>query len=53
MRNDFKPVHMEDAKKRLSAFLNEAEKKLNKEKEHYREQRRRRSLWQWLKDLFR
>jgi len=52
MQNDFKPVHMEDAKKRLSGYLKEAEATLNEEKEHYRELRKRDSWWYKLLGLF-
>jgi len=53
MRSDFKPVETQEAKKRLAAYLNEAERKLQEEKEHYREMRKRRSVWQKLLGLFR
>ncbi len=52
MRNDFRPVHMEDAKNRLTGYLKEAEAKLKEEKEHYREIRKRDSLWYKLLGLF-
>ena len=53
MQNDFKPVHMEDAKKRLSGYLKEAEATLDEEKEHYREVRKRDSWWYRLLRVFR
>ncbi|WP_158298187.1 hypothetical protein [Sulfurovum sp. NBC37-1] len=53
MRSDFRPVQTVEAKKRLSSYLNEAERKLTTEKEYYREMRKRRSVWQKLLGLFR
>jgi len=53
MRSDFRPLQTEEAKRRLAGYLNEAERKLEEEKEHYREMRKRRSLWQKVLGLFR
>ena len=52
MRSDFRPVQTEEAKRRLASYLNEAERKLSEEKEHYKEMRKRRSLWQKLFGFF-
>jgi len=53
MRSDFRPVEMQEAKKRLASYMNEAERRLNEEKERYREMCKRRSVWQKLLGLFR
>ena len=45
-------MQTEEAKRRLAFYLNKAEIKLQEEKEHYRELRKRRSLWQKLLGLF-
>ena len=53
MRSDFRPVQTEEAKRRLASYLSEADRKLSEEKEHYREMRKRRSLWNRVLALFR
>jgi len=53
MRSEYRPVRTEEAKRRLASYLKEAERKLEEEKEHYKEMRRRRSLWSRVIALFR
>jgi len=46
MPSDFRPLHIEHAKQKLSEALNEAEVRFSEEKKHYRELRKKRaSLW--------
>jgi len=52
MRSEFEPLRTEEAKKRLSRYLKEAEKGLNEQKIHYLERRKHRSLWQKFLGLF-
>lgn len=52
MRSDFRPVRTQEAKKKLSKYLHEAQRTFQEEQEHYRELRKHRSVWQKLLRVF-